>query len=61
MLSSKAVAAYLSGLKAAGTNKDWVLALKGKVVSLYVNKPYVRANLNGRDRKCSPTGRSCWS
>jgi hypothetical protein len=40
MLSSKAVAAYLSGLKAAGTNEDWVSALKAKVVSLYVNKYY---------------------
>jgi len=39
-LSSKAVAAYLSGLKAAGTDKDWVSAFKAKVVGLYVNRSY---------------------
>ena len=33
----QAVAAYLSGLKAAGTNEDWVPAFKGKVVGLYLN------------------------
>ena len=54
-VSKKAVAAYLSGLKAAGTDKDWVLALKGKVVSLYVNKPYV-GDILGEGDKIFPNG-----
>jgi hypothetical protein len=31
------VAAYLNGLKAAGTDKDWVSVFKTKVVTLYFN------------------------
>jgi len=36
-LRRKAVAAYLNGLKAAGTDKDWVSVFKAKVVALYFN------------------------